>query len=480
MWNINKKYQNLGTEFFSFVSPTPLMNNPSLIHINGELVKQLNLQNISAATWQNILSGVEQCAGYQSLSSIYMGHQFGVLVPRLGDGRAILIAEHESIDGVSWELQLKGAGATPYSRRGDGRAVLRSSIREYLVSHAMTKLNIPTTLALGLLVSDDKVVREEIESAAIVLRVAESFLRFGNFEYFAHHNKPQELVKLIKFTIQNYFTHIDINNANYIAQFLQEIVIRTARMVAGWQSVGFVHGVINTDNMSILGLTIDYGPYAFLDLYEPKHIFNHSDSEGRYTYANQPHIAWWNLYRLAEALTILDDVSEELLQPVLDSFAEYYNHEYQTIMWQKLGINDYQRVTDKNLFEDVLKFMQVNKLDWTYFWRKISSERGTQDLLAQYSNVKFDEIMGRIQSEQSLTIKSQDKIYQQMQKVNPAIILRSHLLHMAINKAKTGDYSEVDVLFKLINNPYEEFDGYEYYYQLPPMWASHLSLSCSS
>lgn len=480
MWKINNKYQCLGTEFFSFVDPSPLTNNPRLIHLNRELIDCLNLHDVSDVTWQNIISGSVKCKNYQPTASLYMGHQFGVPVSKLGDGRAILIAEHQSSDGVSWEFQLKGAGVTPYSRMGDGRAVLRSSIREYLVSHAMDKLSIPTTLALGLLVSNDKVVREEVESAAIVLRVAESFLRFGSFEYFAHHDKPQELVKLIKFTIHNYFSNIDADDTNYVSKFLQEVVTRTAKMVASWQSVGFVHGVMNTDNMSILGLTIDYGPYAFLDTYEPKHIFNHSDSEGRYTYANQPHIAWWNLYRLAESLTVIDEVNEELLQPILDSFASHYNREYQNIMWQKLGVDDYIKVSDKELLEDVLKFMQANNFDWTYFWRKLSSEYGMNELVTKYPNVGFDEIFTRIKLEQSRTIRSQDNIYLDMQNVNPAIILRSHLLHMAINKAKSGDYSEVDTLFKLISDPYDELDGYEYYYQLPPEWASHLSLSCSS
>lgn len=481
MWNILPRYSSLGQEFYTHIKPTALNSNPQIIHLHSALLDKLNLIDIQIEDWQAILAGAQPCGDYQPLASVYMGHQFGVHVPQLGDGRAILIAEQADISGAVWELQLKGAGKTPYSRMGDGRAVLRSSIREYLASHYMAAVNIPTTLAAGLLVSDDMVYREKPEKAATVLRVANSFLRFGNFEYFAHQHKFSELRQLIDFTVSNYFPHLTVGSENYIVQFLQEVVNLTALMLAKWQAIGFVHGVMNTDNMSILGLTIDYGPYVFMDQFAPKHIYNHSDSDGRYVYANQPHIAWWNLYRLAEALLALDSVEQEQLQPILDSFAERYNDHYLTLMWQKLGIADYTRVTDKTLLEEILKELEVNQVDWTFFWRQLSyGDVGLGKLAINYPDFNFQPFYARIQKCYASDGVAEDTRLQQMQLINPAFVLRSHLLVNAITKADRGDFSEVQRLFNLASSPYTEIDEEYYYYQLPPTWAQHLELSCSS
>lgn len=480
MWNLTRRFANLGDEYLTFVKPTALCHNLNLVHKNSLLLQDLNLQDISDEELIAILSG-QSNLDYESFASIYMGHQFGVLVPQLGDGRAITIGEHQDNKLHIWELQLKGAGKTRFSRMGDGRAVLRSSIREYLVSHLMKSLDINTTEALAIISSTDQVYRETPETAAIVLRVASSFLRFGHFEYFAYHHKPAELKKLIDFTIINYFPHIPIDSSNYIAMFLQEVVRSTAITIAKWQSVGFVHGVMNTDNMSILGLTIDYGPFAFMDNFSPKKKFNHSDNEGRYTYANQPQMAWWNLYRLAEALLALDNTNEQALQLELDSFAEHYNNAYQDIMWQKMGIIDYRNIADKALLNDILIALEQNNIDWTFFWRQLScGDSGINKILSIYPNFDFTTIYTRLIKCYSSQTITQSVRETNMQAINPAFILRTHLLHDAIEKAKREDYSEVDILFKLCSQPYNEQDEFEYYYQLPPIWATHLELSCSS
>lgn len=480
MWNLTKRFANLGDEYLTFVKPTALSNNLNLVHKNIQLLQDLNLQTISNEELIAILSG-QSNLDYASFASIYMGHQFGVLVPQLGDGRAITIGEHQDNKLRIWDLQLKGAGKTKFSRMGDGRAVLRSSIREYLVSQLMKSLDINTTEALAIISSHDPVYRETPETAAIVLRVASSFLRFGHFEYFAHHRKPVELKKLIDFTILNYFPHIQIDSSNYIATFLQEVVKSTAITIAKWQSVGFVHGVMNTDNMSILGLTIDYGPFAFMDNFSSQKKFNHSDSEGRYTYANQPQMAWWNLYRLAEALLALDSTTEKALQPELDSFAEHYNNAYQNIMWQKMGIIDYTNIADKTLLNDLLITLEQNNIDWTFFWRQLSyGDLGLNKILSTYPNFDFATIYARLIQCYKSQAMTQSERETNMQVINPAFVLRTHLLHDAIEKAKHGDYMEVDILFKLCSQPYTELDGFEYYYQLPPAWAAHLELSCSS
>ena len=482
MWNIVKRFANLGKPFYEYVAPTPLTKNVRTLHINGELLDKLELSQISNQELLDICSGNQGLANYDSLASCYMGHQFGVPVARLGDGRAILIGEQLLGSGEIYELQLKGAGPTPFSRRGDGRAVLRSSIREYLLSQAMKQLGIPTTEALAIVTSNDSVIRETKEDAAIVLRTAESFIRFGHFEYYALHNKIDELEHLIRFVVQTYYPLPGVNDIALLTKhLLQEVVIKTAQMIAKWQSVGFVHGVMNTDNMSILGLTIDYGPFAFMDEFAPKRIYNHSDSDGRYTYANQPQIGWWNLYRLAEALIRVGEINEVELQNILDSYAKYYNEEYQRLMWQKVGVKDSAEVSDVDLVDDVLSFLEANAIDYTLFWHKLSiGESGLADLKKLYSGSNFDDLFIRISTEQLHHVNDKEAIYPEMQLVNPVFILRNHLLHEAVEKAKNNSLTEFNLLYDLISKPYQKLSDLAYYYQIPPVWASNLVLSCSS
>lgn len=478
MFNLNPRFAELGLEFFSQVKPTPLTQRPKLVHLNSELLTTLGLDHISEQNLCDLLSSQSIVLDYPALAAVYTGHQFGHAVPRLGDGRALLIAEHE-YEGNIWELQLKGAGKTPYSRGGDGRAVLRSTIREYLASHALGKLGVPTTQALAMLSADDEVYREQVESAGVVLRVAPSFVRFGNFEYFAKRGKISELEQLVKFVCHNYFHDIELSNPNYGLNFLERVVQLSAEMIAHWQSIGFVHGVMNTDNMSILGLTLDYGPFAFMDRYNPSQILNHSDSEGRYIYANQPNICWWNLYRLAEALATLNFASDQL-ESVLAKYAEYYNQKYIQLMGAKLGLSQFA-AADMSFLDELLQIMQAEKIDWTYFWRKLSyGEMGQQQLSLAYPSLALELWFGKLNVRYQATELTPARRQEQMLATNPALVLRSHLLQFAIERAQQGDYQEIERLFKALSNPFVELAEFNAYYQVAPKSSAQIVLSCSS
>lgn len=479
MFKLKANFALLGEGFYSFVSPLPLENG-RLVHLNYPLVDKLGLNEVDKKEWDTILSAKHIFPDYQPLASVYAGHQFGVPVPRLGDGRAMLIFEHEDARGNIWELQLKGAGLTPYSRMGDGRAVLRSTIREYVASIAMAALNIPTTLALGMCDSDTTVYREEAETGAVILRVSPSFIRFGHFEYFAKQKRLQELQQLIDFTISNYYPEIELNSPDYILKFLDAVVKKTAQMIASWQAVGFVHGVMNTDNMSILGLTIDYGPYAFMDKFIPSQIYNHSDSEGRYTYANQVYIGWWNLYRLAESLVLIYPDADQL-EKCLETYADYYNTRYTELIGKKLGFEVFEP-TDFVLGEKLLKLMQQYQMDWTYSWRQLSHGESGYHQLKKLYNLGDDFSSWYFEWQQSLLnnkIDLEDAL-KIMQENNPAIVPRNHLLQEVITKAQSGSYEELAQLIEALNDPYQEIEKYQDYYKLPPAWAEHIHLSCSS
>lgn len=482
MINISKQFNKLGDKFYSFVTPSGLLK-PELIHVNNELADKLELKSeLMTPRWLSILSGNTTLEDYQPLASIYAGHQFGQWVPQLGDGRALLIAEHKVGDDI-WELQLKGAGKTPYSRMGDGRAVLRSSIREYLCSHAMHGLNIPTTEALTLVGSTTPISREEVETAATVLRVAPSFIRFGHFELFASRDQISELSKLTQFVIDHYYPECN-NSKTPVINLLDKVIRNTAELIAKWQAVGFCHGVMNSDNMSILGLTLDYGPFGFLDSYNPNHICNHSDHEGRYSFGNQPQIAWWNLQRLGEALSTLNDSQtyREAIKHALDNFAKYFNQHYINLMGNKLGISNFT-IEDLDLLRNLMNILEQSKADFTIFWRQLSHipENNSQHILDYVTDRELlkpwlDKYILRRSAQQLNFSQSQEL----MLKTNPAIVLRNHLAHHAIEKAKIGDYTELNRLFEALSTPYAEKTEFSDYYAYPPNWASELSVSCSS
>ena len=401
----------------------------------------------------------------------------------MGYGRAILLGEIKNSAGEYWDLQLKGAGPTPYSRNGDGRAVLRSSIREYLCSEAMHGLGIPTTRALCIVGSDEEVYRESIERAAVVTRLAPSYVRFGSFEVFYHRGQHEQIKQLADYVIARHFSHLPEAEDKY-ACFLHEVMVRTAYLMAQWQAVGFSHGVMNTDNMSILGLTFDYGPFGFMENYNPEYICNHSDHGGRYAFNQQPQVGLWNLNALAQALTPL--VVIEQAEAVLDAYGDVYSEHYVRLMCRKLGIT-YAGLEDFALISPLLEMMQASQLDYTNLFRKLSrfnsaDAASNSSLRDQFRDrpafdMWADAYMARLHAEKSVDAERR----LQMDSVNPKYILRNYMAQIAIGKAeKERDYSEVDVLLHLLAYPFDEQPEMESYTAPAPEWAHHIEVSCSS
>ena len=474
----------LGPAFFTDLQPTPLCS-PALVGLNASLVETLGLDAAWLASQDGIdvLTGNQLLEGSRPLASVYSGHQFGVWAGQLGDGRAILLGDIETPAGAQ-ELQLKGAGKTPYSRMGDGRAVLRSSIREYLGSEAMHGLGIPTTRALAVTGSPAPVRREEVETAAVVTRVAPSFIRFGHFEHFAARDQHDHLKTLADDVIDRFYPECRATNkfaGNPYAALLERVSERTASMVAQWQAVGFCHGVMNTDNMSILGLTIDYGPFQFLDGFDPGHICNHSDEQGRYAYNKQPNVAYWNLFCLGQALLPLIG-DQELALAALESYKSVFPRELEALMRAKLGLAT-PHESDRGLIEGVLKLLAADRVDYTIFWRRLSNHVAGQppetvrDLFLDREG--FDGWLRQY----SQRLGSQDVAVgaaTSMLRTNPKYVLRNHLGEVAIRQAKLGDYSMVSTLLRLLQSPFAEHPEHEALAGFPPDWASHIEISCSS
>jgi uncharacterized protein YdiU (UPF0061 family) len=433
--------------------------------------------------------------GMMPAATVYSGHQFGVWAGQLGDGRALLLGEVDGPNGAR-ELQLKGSGMTPYSRRADGRAVLRSSIREFLCSEAMHALGIPTTRALALVASDLPVRRERVETAAVVTRAAPSFLRFGHFEHFCHHVRDGDfsaLRQLADFVIDHHYPHCR-DAAQPVAALLAEVAQRTAVMIAGWQAVGFCHGVMNTDNLSVLGLTIDYGPFGFLDGFDPMHICNHSDEQGRYAYARQPQVAYWNLHALAQALVPLiegdDEQVKEVLTEALAHYPDTFARQLSQCMCAKLGLVT-EQAEDQTLIDDLMRLMAKHRVDYTLTWRLLGEHRvgvvgvvgsatpePVRDLFLDGEGfdawiLRYD---ARLRAEHSVDAERQAR----MHAVNPKYILRNHLAEIAIRQAEAGDYTEVQRLHQLLTHPFDEQPELGAYAALPPEWAGSLDISCSS
>ena len=435
----------------------------------------------------DVLSGGAPWDGADPLATVYSGHQFGVWAGQLGDGRALLLGEIDTPNGPT-EIQLKGSGLTPYSRMGDGRAVLRSSIREFLCSEAMHHLGIPTTRALAVVGSPLPVRRETIETAAVVTRLAPSFVRFGHFEHFAHHGLPAELRTLADFVIDHHVPGCR-DAANPYAALLAEVSRRTAELMADWQAVGFCHGVMNTDNLSILGLTIDYGPFGFLDGFDPGHICNHSDHQGRYAYARQPGVAFWNLGALAQALLPLiagDAAVDEGVADQAVEAIEVYRERFPAALTgrlrAKLGLHE-ARDEDRALIDDWLKLLAAEKTDHTIAWRRLAAYRAAdpapvRDLFVD--RAAFDawsaRYAARLAGEGSVDAERAAR----MKRVNPKFVLRNHLCETAIRAAEGGDFSETRALLKVLERPYDEQPERSAYADFPPDWAQSIEVSCSS
>eukprot|EP01127_Copromyxa_protea_P018445 TRINITY_DN5819_c0_g1_i4.p1 TRINITY_DN5819_c0_g1~~TRINITY_DN5819_c0_g1_i4.p1 ORF type:complete len:433 (-),score=69.40 TRINITY_DN5819_c0_g1_i4:152-1450(-) len=431
-----------------------------------------------------------------------IGHQFGYWAGQLGDGRAICLGELRDKQQQRLELCLKGAGKTPYSRRGDGRAVLRSSIREYLASEAMYYLGIPTTRSLSLVTTEETTKRDPLyngtvinEKMAIVARVAPNFIRFGSFERVFYQNRPDLVLMLANYTVFHYFPHLlEISESTRFHEFFYEVARRTAILVAKWQSVGFTHGVLNTDNMSILGLTIDYGPFGFLDGFNPDYTPNGSDDEGRYSFKNQPSICRWNLQKLAIALSPLFGEDETgVTSRGLHVFDEAFESTYYEIFSQKIGLGSSS--PNKELIDELLHV--IVGADFTLFFRRlakikildvvcfdnewIQNQESFFDvlrLLPPDRLVRFYSWFNQYLTEMRRVDMKDDVREKEMNKLNPAIVLRTWIAQRVISEVEQGDLSLLEQTFGLLRTPYEENDSE--FYNLPPTWATDLRLTCSS
>jgi serine/tyrosine/threonine adenylyltransferase len=429
-----------------------------------------------------LLSGATQAPG-GCLATVYSGHQFGVWAGQLGDGRALLVGEAQTPQG-RMEVQLKGSGMTPYSRGADGRAVLRSSIREFLCSEAMHGLGIPTTRALALIGSPLAVRRETMETAAVVTRVAPSFLRFGHFEHLAHTAPDEALLRrLADGTIKRFYPEADAA-ANRYAALLEAVTRRTAALIAQWQAVGFCHGVMNTDNMSMLGLTIDYGPFGFLDSFDPRHICNHSDHQGRYAWVQQPNIALWNLHALAQGLMPLIGDSDAALA-ALEPFKTVFPQALLNALRAKLGLRD-ARDEDRSLADELLRLMATERTDFSICFRRLcgfdsgagAANADLRDLFVD--RAAFDAWAERYRTRLHAESSIDAQRLLRMRLVNPKYILRNHLAEAAIRQAREGDFGEVNRLLKVLQRPFDEQPESEADAGFPPDWAQQLEVSCSS
>ncbi len=505
---------------YSRVQPTTVPA-PRLVAYSREMADELGLtsEQCNSDLFQQVMAGNHVLDGMDPFAMCYGGHQFGNWAGQLGDGRAINLAEVAGRNDRRWTLQLKGAGPTPYSRTADGLAVLRSSVREFLCSEAMFHLGVPTTRALSLVLTGQDVVRDMFydgnparEPGAVVCRVAPSFIRFGNFEVLAARGDDNLLRQLTNFTIEHDFAEYwaerksEVDSPRFYSDWFAEVCRRTATLMVHWMRVGFVHGVMNTDNMSILGLTIDYGPYGWLEDYDPSWTPNTTDAEGRrYAFGQQPQIGMWNLVRLANALWPLVQ-DKELLQTALQEYSEVYQQQFQTMMANKLGLSEY----DEKLVEDLFRLLGSLETDYTLFFRhlarwqesaltadeslKMVDTNGVPELLkpAYYNLGQWSPTIAQRTSDwlnlyvaklrrDSLTplIRSE-----RMNGVNPKYVLRNYLAQLAIDAAAQGDFSQIEQLLEVLRHPYDEQLGQESFAEKRPEWARHRAgcsmLSCSS
>ncbi|MFC5704751.1 protein adenylyltransferase SelO [Aeromonas eucrenophila] len=458
------------------VAPQPL-HNARLLHLNHDLLRELGLDEVSEADWLACCGLGQPLADMQPVAQVYAGHQFGGYSPRLGDGRAMLLGEQQAPDGSRWDLHLKGAGKTPFSRFGDGRAVLRSSIREYLASEALHALGIPSTRALVLVGSDEPIYREQTESGATVLRTAPSHLRFGHVEYFAWSGQGEKIPALIDYLLRHHFPEL-----NDGAELFTEVVRRTARLIAKWQAAGFCHGVLNTDNMSLLGLTLDYGPYGFIDAYVPDFVCNHSDPGGRYALDQQPAVGYWNLQKLAQALA--GQVEGEALAGALAQYEHQLMLHYSELMREKLGLGTWED-QDPALFRELFQLLANQRVDYHLFLRRLGELTLAGDwpapLLALLPDPALWQEWLTSYRERLIREGSEDVARKgRMDAVNPKYVLRNALAQQVIAAAERGDMAPFERLFAALRRPYDEQPEYEDLATPAPAWYCGGELSCSS
>ncbi len=494
---------------FSYATPR-IPTAPQLLHVSPEMAETLGLsaEDTASEAFLQVFSGQKVLEGTAPYAMCYGGHQFGHWAGQLGDGRAINLMEVEQ-GGKTWALQLKGAGETPYSRTADGLAVLRSSVREHLCSEAMYHLGVPTTRSLSLMLTGDQVLRDVMydgnsayEKGAVVCRTAPSFIRFGNFQIFTSRKDKETLKALTDFTIRHYFPSLEAGTKAGYIEFFRTVCARTMEMVLHWQRVGFVHGVMNTDNLSILGLTIDYGPYGWLEGYDPNWTPNTTDRQNRrYRYGQQPNVALWNLAQLGSALMpLIEEVQP--LQEILDNCQQQFPNDYLQMMSQKLGLKNMNPVAHE-LITDLVQQLQLTETDMTIFFRTLSQLRTTTDLAddtqleplvlpAIYLPEEYTEELkekwrswllryqAQLQQEQSNDTQRQTS----MNVVNPKYVLRNYMAQLAIDAANAGDYTIINELYELLKTPYADNPEQEKWFAKRPEWARHKvgcsMLSCSS
>ena len=449
-------------------------DNPLLVIENAKLKQELGLENIEKQKLLDIFNGLLSIKNLKPLSMAYSGHQFGQYVEQLGDGRGLLLGKVDSSEGLV-DIHLKGAGKTPYSRFGDGRAVLRSVIREYLCGEAMHALSIPTSRALMIIGSDELVIREKSETAAMLARTAKTHIRFGNFEYFHYNNKPEYVKVLADFCIENYPAYFSRSKNKY-EEFFRSVVEQTACMIALWQACGFSHGVMNTDNMSILGETFDYGPYGFMEDYLPSYICNHSDHQGRYAFKNQPYIGLWNCSALGHALSSL--ISEETQGEILKTYELIFQNKLAELYRKKLGFTKSHN-EDAQLIQGLLDIMESEKLDYTNTFRNLSQAVTSVKTNELNSNVSMSWIKSYQERHNKESIPIAKKILL-MNANNPKYILRNYMAQEVIEAAESSDFSALETVIEVITSPYDELEQYKHFANRSPDWAKNLEISCSS
>ncbi|HWU55908.1 MAG TPA: YdiU family protein, partial [Rhizomicrobium sp.] len=450
---LENHFARLGEGFFTAMPAEKVGGTPRLIHANEAAAALLDLdpQVFNDPRFAEVVAGHLPLEGFSPLAMVYSGHQFGVWAGQLGDGRALLIGQVRNRKGQLWDIQLKGSGKTPYSRFGDGRAVMRSTIREYLCSEAMAALGIPTSRALAIVATGEVVKRETREPGAVLARLAPSHVRFGHFEHFFHRGQKDEVRRLADYLIAEYFPEF----AGDYAGWFGEVVRRTADMIAQWQAVGFAHGVMNTDNMSILGLTIDYGPYGFMDAYDPQFICNHTDEQGRYSFINQPAIAHWNLRALA--LAVSDLIPTDQLLENLTSYEDHFSARYRDLMRAKLGLQvgegAREEEGDDRLVGDLLALMALARADYTLSFRNLAGD--DKNWLALFG--AFDQ---RAQAWLSrYRRRTEDEDLSGLDRINPRFVLRNWVAETAIRAVEDrGDVATLDRIFRILQAPFETHD----------------------
>ena len=452
-WNFDNTYSRLPDPFREKINPVKV-KNPELVMLNKSLAEDLNLDfsGLDQAKLSALFSGNELPNDSRSIAQAYAGHQFGHFT-MLGDGRAVLIGEHISKSNHRYDIQFKGSGKTAFSRNGDGRAALGPMLREYIISESMHFLNIPTTRSLAVAKTGEKVIRETQLEGAILTRVASSHIRVGTFQYIAARNKKGELEMLFEYVIKRHYPEIE-SSKNQALDLLNVVLNKQIELVVNWMRVSFIHGVMNTDNMSIAGETIDYGPCAFMDIYDPKTVFSSIDKLGRYAYCNQPIITKWNLSRFAECLIPLIDGDQDkaikLATEVIDTFEKKYEERWLGMMRSKIGLAD-EDEKDKFLILDLLTWMHKNKVDYTNTFCHLMNFQTQNDIV--YENNEFSDWKKRWQERLSQN-SSSEKYINLMRSVNPLVIPRNHIVEDALKKANQGNFEPINNFLKILSSPY--------------------------